>query len=305
MINKFQQGGQANAQEQLRQIFKIAKAAVQGDQQAIQMMTKVAQQVGGPQGLQQLAQYAQQMGDQEGAQALVAIADSMAQSARQGTKLNYLKKITNKCPQGTQLTYYKVGGQICSKCEAMQQQKPMDVMASIKAEMFQKGGKSQQTTWTKADDTRLNKYKSQGNQLDPKKKKLYSTNTKEEKADSIRLQKKWDNAKNKKDFEVEEGKKGTKISAKACPKCGKVHTGKCGSKLMKKKKKCACGTKIDVKKCGSKLKKDACGSKMKMDKCGSKLKKAKKHQLGGILEAMQKLQNGGSLKSIPFTKTEQ
>ena len=62
-----------------------------------------------------------------------------------------------------------------------------------------------------------------------------------------------------------------------------VSGNKQGAKLMKKKK-CACGTK------------------MKMDKCGSKLKKAKKHQLGGILQAMQKFQNGGSLNSIPFLK---
>ena len=51
-------------------------------------------------------------------------------------------------------------------------------------------------------------------------------------------------------------KNGNKI----CPKCGKIHSGKCGSKM-------------------------------------------KKHQLGGIITAMQKFKNGGSLNGVPFMQS--
>lgn len=306
MINKFQTGGQVGeANQQLQQIFQIAKAAVQGDEQSMQMMAKIAQQVGGPKGLQQLAQYAQQMGDQEGAQALAAIADSMTRSARYGAKLNYLKKINNTCPEGTQLTYYKVGGQICSKCEAMAKQKTVNVMDAIKAEMFQGGGKTvakktpakKQLDQAGRDSIAVNKYN------DIEVQNLRPGDYKSTKDGIV-----WVPDRTKAPYKKEKKEKkenGGNITSKACPKCGKVHAGKCGSKLMKKKKKCACGTKLDAKKCGGKTvskKKpmDKCGAKLKEMKCGSKMKKAKKHEFGGILEAMQKFAKGGSLNGVPF-----
>lgn len=307
MINKFQSGGQLQ-----QEIIKLVQAAMQGDPQAQQQIQQIAQaaQQGDPQAMQ-VAQMIQQVMQQ------------MKQSAKQGAKLNYLKKITNKCPEGTQLTYYKVGGQICSKCEAMQQQKPMNVMDSIKAEMFKGGGQPTKKTPAKKQldqagrdsvainsgrdperaATRPGDYRRNGKgQLiwhPDRTKAPYNGQKKDKPIEVI-----YDDGKTKTTLKGYDKKGGT-IESKACPKCGKVHAGKCGSKLMKKKKKCACGTKIDVKKCGSKLKKDACGSKMKMDKCGSKLKKAKKHQIGGVLEAIQKLQGGNQITKRMFHRQQQ
>lgn len=322
MINKFQTGGTVNnsqqgaageQQELIRFCTDMAQIGTQMSRQQIapeQVMQMIQQAINS--GQQDLVAQAYQVWRQGDARSAAGILFEQAQAARKGAKLNYLKKITNTCPEGTQLTYYKVGGQICSKCEAIaKQQKAINVMDSIKAEIFQKGGQTKQPNkkkeviFTKEDDAKRLKYKTQGNVLNTKTYTTYSRNTPEEKRDSTRLEQKWKNATNKKDFkDVEEDKKGAKISAKACPKCGKVHAGKCGSKLMKKKKKCACGTKLDAKKCGgkavSKKPMDKCGAKLKEMKCGAKMKKAKKHELGGILEAMQKFAKGGSLKGIPF-----
>lgn len=306
MINKFQTGGQVDQfASDMAQLFSQAtRNQIQPEQ--IAQLEQIDQQ-----SYQQARQMWQQGDVQGAASVLMQIIQSRqqpTQAMRKGAKLNYLRKITGNCPEGTQLTYYKVGGQICSKCEAIQQQKPMNVMASIKAEMFQGGGKATQPPkkqqqkqqpqkkptkiiWTDQDDEQYGYYRS------PSRKKPL---TQEQKRDSTRLENKFKNASNKDQYEDPEGiKKGGTITTKACPKCGKVHAGKCGSKLVKKKKKCACGSqlkKIDAKKCG--------GKQVKIDKCGSKMKK-KKHELGGILEAMQKFAKGGSLKSIPFTKTEQ
>lgn len=286
MINKFQEGGQAQAQQQ-----QILMQAAQVLQSAGYNITDGQGNLNQQAFIQAVAQYGQeklgvQVTQQNIGQIIVAIAQQGAKMARKGAKLNYLKKIANSCPEGTQLTYYKAGGQICSKCESIAgEQKIRGVMDGIKKELMQNGGKAvnkkvnakkQTTTWTEKDDKKFSKLKS---------KSVQSKLTPQEKKDSTFLQKKYNNSSNKNQFEIEEGKCGGKmkkklkknsegsklvLKSKVCPKCGKVHAGKCGSKLNKKKK-CACGTKIDVKKCGAKMK--------------------KKHQFGGILTAMQNLRN--------------
>lgn len=266
MINKFQQGGNIN--QQLAQELVTAglpKETVQQLAQNQDVWTQLVQ-IYQQQGLQGVMSALQQLASQQ-----------QAASAKKGAKLNYLKRISNNCPEGTRLVYFKAGGQICSKCEAIAKQKG-DTMADIKKEIMQKGNKIKKpevkkkvdvkkettpTRWTPKDDKRFAELKS------TQKQPL----TREERADSIHLQKKWNNATNQNKYNLEEGKCGCKIKkkacgsklkakkgikTKACPKCGKVHSGKC-----------------------------------------------QKHEMGGILAAMKKFKNGGSLKSIPFIKKVQ
>lgn len=315
MINKFQTGGQVGQFEaDMAQIFSQAtKSQVQPEQ--IAQLAQID-----PQSYQQARQTYQQGNVQGAAEILMQMLQSMqqqqTQAMRKGAKLNYLKRINNTCPEGTQLTYYKVGGQICSKCEAMAKQKTVNVMDSIKAEMFSGGGKARKQI--NPNDTIHTKFGIRD--LTPDGRTGYKRLTKDEYHklgyDQSRVDIKEErsgradlNVNNKApQTEIKKPKKkenGGNITSKACPKCGKVHSGKCGSKLMKKKKKCACGAKLDAKKCGGKTvskKKpmDKCGAKLKEMKCGSKMKKAKKHELGGILEAMQKFAKGGSLNGVPF-----
>lgn len=317
MINKFQTGGQIDqfASEMAQLFSQATRNQIQPEQ--IAQLEQIDQQS---------YQQARQMWQQGDAQGAASILMQIIQDSQQGTpemrkgaKINYLRKITNNCPEGTQLTYYKVGGQICSKCEALQQQKPMDVMASIKAEMFQGGGKAatKKTPAKKQLDqagrdsvainsgrdpelasTRPGDYRRNGRGeliWHPDRTKAPYNGQKKDKPIKVV----YDDGKTKTTLKGYDKKGGT-IESKACPKCGKVHTGKCGSKLMKKKKKCACGSqlkKIDAKKCG--------GKQVKIDKCGSKMKKTKKHQLGGVLEAIQKLQGGNKITKRMFRRQQQ
>lgn len=106
-----------------------------------------------------------------------------------------------------------------------------------------------------------------------------------------------------------------------CPEGTQLTYFKAGGRICSKceamaKKKQGGGTMDDIRaqlveKCGGKMKKNN-GGKMKngnkicpkcgkihSGKCGSKMKK---HQLGGIITAMQKFKNGGSLNGVPFTQ---
>ena len=115
MINKFQQGGQMDQQQQalVQFIQGIAQVAQVDPQQVMQL----AQQE--PERLETAVQVFQQTQDIQ--QAAQAFFQKEAQSAKKGAKLNYLKKLTGKCPEGQQLVYFKSGGQICSKCMAKKQ----------------------------------------------------------------------------------------------------------------------------------------------------------------------------------------
>ena len=107
-----------------------------------------------------------------------------------------------------------------------------------------------------------------------------------------------------------------------CPEGTQLTYFKAGGRICSKceamaKKKQGGGTMDDIRaqlveKCGGKMKKNN-GGKMKngnkicpkcgkihSGKCGSKMKK---HQLGGIITAMQKFKNGGSLNGVPFMQS--
>lgn len=49
-----------------------------------------------------------------------------------GAKLNYIKGLKGQCPQGYEMKYYKDGGIVCSKCEAIKQQAPMNLIDAFK-----------------------------------------------------------------------------------------------------------------------------------------------------------------------------
>lgn len=104
ILNKFQQGGQINMNEQqLQQAFLqylMQKTGAQDEQQ----LEQVVQQLG-EDGLEQAyAQFIQEMQQQQ------------VQAAKFGAKLNYIKKLNGQCPDGYELQYYKSGGQLCKKC---------------------------------------------------------------------------------------------------------------------------------------------------------------------------------------------
>ena len=267
MVNKFQQGGQPQSLEQ--QVVQLVQAAMQGDAQAQQQ-------------IQQIVQAAKQ-GDQQAmqiAQLIQATMQQMQQSARQGAKLNYLKKINGICPEGTQPTYYKVGGQICTKCEAMSKGGSAPQNKNNTKPKIQKNINPNDTIHTKFGVR----------DLTPNGKTGYPKLTNEEYNKLGYRQADVDTKDKNAGRSANNGhKNGGTIKEKACPKCGKVHAGKCGSKLMKKKKKCACGTKIDPKK----------------GACGTKLKKTKKHEMGGVLEVIQKLQEGNKITKRMFNRQQQ
>ena len=108
-LNKFQQGGSINMNEQqLQQAF----------------LQYLAQQTG-VKSQQELEQVIQQMGEdglkQAYAQFMQAMQQQQVQAAKFGAKLNYIKKLNGQCPQGMEMHYYKEGGRLCKKCTQAKQ----------------------------------------------------------------------------------------------------------------------------------------------------------------------------------------
>lgn len=104
-LNKFQQGGliNMNEQQQMQQAF----------------LQYLAQQTGAK-SQQELEQIIQQMGEdglkQAYAQFVQAMQQQQVQAAKFGAKLNYIKQLNGQCPQGMEMYYYKEGGRLCKKC---------------------------------------------------------------------------------------------------------------------------------------------------------------------------------------------
>ena len=103
-LNKFQQGGQLNMNEQqLQQVFLqylMQKTGAQNQQQ----LEQVIQQLGEDGLKQAYAQFMQEMQQQQ------------VQAAKFGAKLNYIRKLNGQCPEGMEMYYYKQGGRLCRKC---------------------------------------------------------------------------------------------------------------------------------------------------------------------------------------------
>lgn len=247
MINKFQQGGQASQQQQ-QILMQAAQVLQQAGYNIVDNQGNLDQQAF----IQAVAQYGQeklgvQVSQENIGQVITAIAQQGAQMARRGAKLNYLKKIANNCPEGTQLTYFKAGGQICSKCEAIaKKEQTGGVMDNIKKEMMLNGGKAKSVknkTTINPNDTvhiknpatkkmEVRDLSGKHKQFKPLTKSEYQRQSDSKKTD-IDLKGYKNGGKPTKDCGGSKllAKKG--IKAKACPKCGKVHTGKCGAKMKK------------------------------------------------------------------------
>lgn len=104
-LNKFQQGGSINMNEQ---------------QQMQQAFLQYLAQQTGAKSQQELEQIIQQMGEdglkQAYAQFVQAMQQQQVQAAKFGAKLNYIKQLNGQCPQGMEMYYYKEGGRLCKKC---------------------------------------------------------------------------------------------------------------------------------------------------------------------------------------------
>ena len=107
-LNKFQQGGSVNMNEQqLQQAF----------------LQFLAQQTGAK-SQQELEQIIQQLGEDGLKQAYIqfmqAVQQQQVRAAKFGAKLNYINRLNGKCPAGTEMKYFKSGGRLCKKCMAVQ-----------------------------------------------------------------------------------------------------------------------------------------------------------------------------------------
>ncbi len=113
--NKFQQGGEAEAQQQfvtwLAQVFDIENE---------EQLQQLAQQLG-QQGIAQMQQVFQQYPDPKQAKQVVKqMMSQQAQIARRGAILNYYKNVMKICGPNERAVFYKKGGLICKTCEEKQ-----------------------------------------------------------------------------------------------------------------------------------------------------------------------------------------
>lgn len=128
-LNKFQQGGQLNMNEQqLQQAFLqylMQKTGAQNEQQ----LEQVVQQLGEDGLKQAYAQFMQEMQQQQ------------VQAAKFGAKLNYIKKLNGQCPEGMEMYYYKQGGRLCRKCMQIKQNEGEREVPSNPIDAFKCGRK--------------------------------------------------------------------------------------------------------------------------------------------------------------------
>ena len=109
-INKFQQGGAINMDEQQMQQAFLQYLAQQTGAKSQEELEQIIQQMGEDGLKQAYAQFVQAMQQQQ------------VQAAKFGAKLNYIKQLNGQCPQGMEMHYFKQGGRLCKKCMAMEAQ---------------------------------------------------------------------------------------------------------------------------------------------------------------------------------------
>lgn len=182
--------------------------------------------------------YQETKGDMtQAAQAFKSYLEKKTKAARHGAKLQYVKSLKNQCADDEELYYYKKGGSLGCGCKKKMEEGGQTPKKSP-VDKFR-------NAWTKKDEQKLDSLSSQ--------KKLTPQGQKEKE----RLQNKFKKAPNKKDYEIEEGKKGTKLSkdcggstlklkkkgGEICPKCGKIHAAGMGC-IVAKFKAAKCGAKM-------------------------------------------------------------
>ena len=110
MINKFQQGGQAN-----QAIIQFIQGIAQELQADPQQVAQAAQQ--NPEALEAAIQTFQQTQDiKQAAQTFAQAIQQQTQAARHGAKLNYIKSLKHQCAEDEEVYYYKKGGSVGCGC---------------------------------------------------------------------------------------------------------------------------------------------------------------------------------------------
>lgn len=161
-----------------------------------------------------------------------------AQKAAHGAKLQYFKSLKHQCAEDEELVYYKKGGSLGCGCVKKKMEEGGQTPKKSPVDKFR-------NAWTKKDEQKLDSLSS--------RKKLTPQGQKEKE----RLQNKFKKSPNRKDYEIDEGKKGMKVGkdcggstlklkkkgGEVCPKCGKVHIAGMGCAVAKFKA-ARCGTKM-------------------------------------------------------------
>lgn len=220
MINKFQQGGK---QEQaiMKFVQAIAKVLKADPKQIVQ----IAQQ--NPNTIKVAAETFQQTQDiNQAANAFAQEAQKSTQAARHGAKLNYVKSLKHQCADDEELVYYKKGGAVNCGCKKKEVGGKVQSAQNGAVAKFKNDKKTNQIKWTDKDEKKLDSLSTREGMNKPL--------TPQGKKDLKNLREKFKKSSNTKDYEVEEGKKGTKINKN----CGgsaiaKFKAAKCGSKLKK------------------------------------------------------------------------
>ena len=222
MIDKFQKGGKQ--QDAVIQFVKGLADTLQADPNEVVQLAQ-----NNPDALESAVQvYQQTKGDmKKAAQAFAQTIQKKKQKALHGAKLQYVKNLKNQCADDEEIYYYKKGGSLGCGCK----------------KKMEEGGQTPKKS--PIDEQKLDSLSSQ--------KKLTPQGQKEKE----RLQNKFKKAPNRKDYEIEEGKKGTKLSkdcggstlklkkkgGEICPKCGKIHAAGMGC-IVAKFKAAKCGAKM-------------------------------------------------------------
>lgn len=110
MINKFQQGGQAD-----QAIMQFVQGIAQELQADPQQVVQAAQQ--NPEALKAAVQVFQKTQDiKQAAQTFAQALQQKTQAARHGAKLNYIKSLKHQCAEDEEVYYYKKGGSVGCGC---------------------------------------------------------------------------------------------------------------------------------------------------------------------------------------------
>ena len=230
MINKFQKGGKQ--QDAVMQFVKGLADTLQADPNEVIQLAQ-----NNPDALESAVQvYQQTKGDmKKAAQAFTQTIQKKTKKALHGAKLQYFKDLKNQCADDEELYYYKKGGSLGCGCKKKMEEGGQTPKKSP-VDKFR-------NAWTKKDEQKLDSLSSQ--------KRLTPQGQKEKE----KLQNKFKKAPNRKDYEIDEGEKGMKLSkeGKVCPKCGKVHTAGMGC-VVAKFKAAKCGAKVNKHEQGGSLK---------------------------------------------------
>ena len=217
MIDKFKKGGQNTSI-----LAKIQQLPKEQQQQVMQAFSQWAQQKGvdiqklqkDPNALEQaLGQFMQELQSQK------------TQAAKHGAKLNYLKSLKNKCAEDEELVYFKKGGSIDCGCKKKEVGGKVQSAQNGAVAKFKNDKKTNQIKWTDKDEKKLDSLSIREGMNKPL--------TPQGKKDLKNLREKFKKSSNTKDYEVEEGKNGTKINKICGGSVISKFKAKCGSKLKK------------------------------------------------------------------------